>query len=140
MKAAQQTGDDVGVLGVEVVPRAIEVGGHDAAVVAAMLTVIALAELDAGDLGEGVGFVGRLQGAGEQGLLRHGLGCALGVDAGGAEEQQLLHPMLMGGVDQVGLDHQVLVDEVGRIGIVGVDATDPGGADTGSDAAASSPG
>jgi hypothetical protein len=33
----------------------------------------------------------------------------------------------MGGVDEVGLDHQILMDEVGRVAIVGVDAADPGG-------------
>ncbi len=33
----------------------------------------------------------------------------------------------MGGLDEVGLDHQVLIDEIGRVGIVGVDAADPGG-------------
>lgn len=32
----------------------------------------------------------------------------------------------MGGPGEVGLDHQVLVDEVGRIGMVGVDAAHPG--------------
>ena len=29
-------------------------------------------------------------------------------------------------VDHVGLDHQVVVDEIGRIGVVGVDSADPG--------------
>ena len=35
--------------------------------------------------------------------------------------------MSMGGVDEVGLDQQVLVDEVVRIAVVGVDAAHPGG-------------
>ena len=64
MKSADQGGDDVAVFGVVVVPRAIQVGGHDAAVVhavaGAILAVVALTELDAGDLGNGVGLVGGL--------------------------------------------------------------------------------
>ena len=32
----------------------------------------------------------------------------------------------MGGMHQVGLDHQVLVDELGRVGVVRVDAAHPG--------------
>lgn len=54
-------------------------------------------------------------------------GGELGVDAGGAEEQQLLHAELMGSVEEVGLDQQVLVDEVGRVAVVGEDAAHPGG-------------
>ncbi len=60
VEAPQQGGDDVGILRVIVIAGAIEIGGHDAAVVAAMLAVVALAQLDAGDLGDGVGLVGGL--------------------------------------------------------------------------------
>ena len=51
----------------------------------------------------------------------------MGRDATGAEEEKLLHAVGVGGVDDVGFDHQVLVDEFGRIGVVGVDAADLGG-------------
>ncbi len=77
MKAADQGGDDVAVFGVVVVARAVQVGGHDAAVVhavaGAILAVVAFTQLDAGDFGYGVGLVGGLQRAGEQGALCHGL-------------------------------------------------------------------
>jgi hypothetical protein len=33
----------------------------------------------------------------------------------------------MGGLDEVGLDHEVLIDKVGRVAIVGMDTADPGG-------------
>jgi hypothetical protein len=44
------------------------------------------------------------------------------VDAAGAEEKEFLDVVLVSCMDDVGLDHQVLVDEVGWVGVVGVDA------------------
>ena len=77
VKAADQRGDDVRIFGVVVVARAVQVGGHDATVVHSMagtvLAVVAFAEFDASDFGNGVGLVGGLQGAGEQGVFTHGL-------------------------------------------------------------------
>ncbi len=88
----------------------------------AVLPVVALAELDAGDLGNGIGLVGGFQRAGEQGIFGHGLRRELGVDAAAAQEQQFLHAGSKGRVNHIGLDHQVLVDELGRVGVVGVNA------------------
>ena len=110
-----------------VVTGAVEVGGHDAAVIHpvafTILSVVAFAELDAGDLGDGVGLVGGFQRASEQGVFAHGLGGQLGVDATGTQEQQLLHAVAERRIDDVGLHHQVLVDEFRRVSVVGVDAT-----------------
>jgi hypothetical protein len=47
----------------------------------------------------------------------------LGVYAAGAEKQQLLHAVVESRINDVGLHHQVLVDEFGRVGVIGVDAT-----------------
>ena len=131
VEAPGHRGDDVAVLRVVVVARAVQVGGHHAAVVhavtLAVLAVVALAQLDARDLGHRVGLVGRFEQAGQQRVLGHRLGCQLGVDAAGAQKQQLLDPVLEGRVDHVGLHHQVVVDEVGRVDVVGVDAADAGG-------------
>jgi hypothetical protein len=55
VQLADHRRNDVAVLQVVVVAGAVEVGRHDAAVVGAVLAVVALAELDAGDLGDGVG-------------------------------------------------------------------------------------
>ena len=122
VKATNQCRDDVAVLRVVVVARAIEVGGHYAAVVAAMLAVVAFAQLDSGYFGNGIGLVGGLQGAGQQGALRHGLLRHARVDATGAQEQQLLHVMDVGCVDDVGLHHEVFIDEVCGVDIVCIDA------------------
>ena len=126
VKTADQGGNDVGVLGVVVVAGAIKVGRHHAAVVGTVLAVVAFAELDAGNLGHGIGLVGWLQNARQQGIFSHRLGGQFGVDAAGTEEEQFLHARLPRLVDDVGFDHQVLVDELGRVGVVGVDATDLG--------------
>ena len=65
VKATDKSWDDVGILRVVVVARAVEVRGHDAAVVhpmaLAVLAVVAFAELDASNLGDGVGLVGGFQ-------------------------------------------------------------------------------
>ncbi len=131
VEAADQSWDNVGVFRVVVVTGAIEVGGHDAAVInpvaSAVLAVVAFAELDAGDLGDGVGLVGGFQRTGEQRVFPHRLWSQLGVDAAGAEEQKQLHTIAEGGVDDIGFHHQILVNELCRIGVVGVNATDLGG-------------
>ena len=64
-----------------VVTGAVQVGWHDAMVIGAILAVVAFANLDAGDLGDGIRLVRWLQWAGEQGGLAHGLGDRFGVNA-----------------------------------------------------------
>jgi len=51
----------------------------------------------------------------------------LRINAARPEEQELFHAMPVSRVEDVGFDHQILVDEVGAVGVVGVDAADPGG-------------
>ena len=131
VKSADQRGNDVAVFRVVVVTRAVQVGGHDAAVVDAVagtvLAVVALAQLDTGNLGNRIGLVGGLQQSGEQCVFGHRLRGLARVDAAGTEEQQLLHAVLERRINHVGLHHQILVDEVGRVGVVGMNATDLGG-------------
>ena len=57
------------------------------------------------------------------------MGCAaqLGVDAGRAEVEELGDAGAVGGVDDVAGDGEVVVEEVGWVGVVGVDAADAGG-------------
>ena len=116
-------------LQVEVVAGAVQVGRHEREVVGAVLAVEAAAQLDAGDLGDGVGAVGLLQRAGEQVLLLERLRGLARVDAGAAEEDQPLDARGERLVDEVELDHQVLLDELARLLPVGQDAADLGGGD-----------
>jgi hypothetical protein len=82
VEPAYESGQDVRILGVEVVLRAVKVGGHGGNGVEAVLDAVCLAHLDAGDLGDGVPLVGGLERAGEQGVLRDRLRREHGVDAG----------------------------------------------------------
>ena len=123
---AHHGGHHVGVLQVEVVVGAVEIGGHHGNVIGAVLQVVALAHLQAGNLGNGVLLVGVLQRAGEEAVLLHGLGSVLGVDARAAQEEQLLHAMGVGLGDDVALDLHVHHDEVGTVEHIGHDATNKG--------------
>ena len=89
------------------------------------MPIVCPAHLDAGDLGDRVRFVGRLEGTGQQILFLDRLRRHLGIDAAAAEELEALHAGSIGRVDDVGLDEDVAADEIGRIGIVGVDPSDP---------------
>ena len=87
---SDQGRQDMGFFQIEVVVGAVEVVGHGGQVSGAVLAVIGPAHGDAGDLGDGVGVVGRLQRAGQQILFLDRLRRQLGVDAGAAQEEQPL--------------------------------------------------
>ena len=124
MKPSQQGGDDVRVLWVVVVARSVEVGGHGGVKHHSVLLAVVLAEFQTRDLGDGIGFVGRLQLGSQQATLRHRLRRKPGIDARAAQKEQPLHPVTIGRVNAVRRDHEVLVNEVGGVGGVGVDASD----------------
>ena len=114
------------VLQVEVVVGPIEVGWHHGDVVGAILEVVALTHLQSCYLGDGILLVGIFQRRGEQRVLPHRLRRILRIDAGRSEEEQLLHLVAIGTVDDVALHLQVLHDEVGAVERVGHDATHEG--------------
>ena len=116
----------VAVFQVDVVVGPVEVGGHHGDVVGAVLQVVALAHLEARDLRDGVLLIGVLQFAGEQGILFHGLRGVLGVNAGGTQEQKLLHVVRVGLAEHVALDLHVHHHEVGTVERVGHDAAHEG--------------
>jgi len=117
---------DVGIVQVVIIAGAVEIGGHHGQEAGVVLAVVGPACFYAGDLGYGIGPVGRLQRAGQQVFLPDGLGALLGIDAGGSQEQEPFDAVAPGLVEHVILDEQVLVDELRRIGVVGQNAADPG--------------
>lgn len=127
MEAPDQGGQDMRTEWIVVITRTIQVGGHGGDEVTAMLPSVGLAELDAGDLGDGVPFVGRLQRAGEQVFLLQGLGSELGIDAGAAEEEEFADSEAASGIDDVVLDGEVPEEEVAREIAVGLDPSHLGG-------------
>ena len=122
VELADEGRNDVAVLQVIIVARTVQVGRHGRDEVGPVLVPVGLAQFDARNLGDGVGLVGRFERPGQQGVLDQGLVGEFRVDAARAEEQQLLDPDLMGGMDQVGLDHEVVIEEVRPVDVVGVDA------------------
>ena len=127
VEAPEEGGDDVAVLRVVVIAGAVQVCGHDGAVVGSVLTVATFAYLDTGDLGDGVRLVGRLQRAGEQRILGDWLRGKARVDTRRAQKEQPSHAGVQRRRDDVVLDGQILENEVGRVGVVGVNASYLGG-------------
>ncbi len=87
MEAADEGWDDVAVFGMVVVSGAVQVRWHDTAKVCAVLTVVAFAEFDTGDLGYSVWFIGRLKRPGQQCIFGHWLRSHLGIDATRTEKE-----------------------------------------------------
>ena len=112
---------------IEIVARSVEIARHKRDVVAAVLLAVGLTQLDAGDFGHRVPFVGRLQWAGQQRVFLDRLRRKLGIDARRAEKQQTIDAGEMGRVNDIGLDRQIVVDEIGGKHVIGVDAADLGG-------------
>src|ERR1019366_2461654 len=111
---------------IEVVVGTVQVRRHCGEIASAILAVVAPAHLDSRNLGDCVGAVGRLQRPGQQVVFPNRLGAEPGVDAGGAKEEQAFHPGIAAGLDQVGLDDEVVADKVGWGALVGENAADPG--------------
>jgi len=81
MQFSDEGRDDVACEEIVVVAGAVEVGGHDGQESRAVLLIEELTEFQAGDFGDGVGFVGGFQGACQQVGFENGLGAVFGVDA-----------------------------------------------------------
>ena len=96
----------------EVVVRAVEVGRHHGNVVGAVLEIVALAHLQACDLGYGVFLIGVFQWRCEEAVLFHRLWRVLRIDAGGAKEEEFLHAVGVGLADDIALHLHVLHYEV----------------------------
>ena len=75
---ADQGSDDMRVVGAEVVAGPKGVGGDSRNEVSAKLRPVRAAQLQAGELGERVGLIGRLQRAGHQAFDPHRLGTSRG--------------------------------------------------------------
>ena len=114
---------------IEVVVGSVEVGRHRRNEMPAVLAPIGLRQLDARNLGDRIPLVGRLQRSGQQRRFRDRLIGEPGIDARRAEKQQLPDADLMGGVDDVRLDHEVVVEEFRRSCRVGQNAADRGRGD-----------
>ena len=104
VKFADESREDVGGLQVEVVAGAVKIGRHERYGVETVLLAIGFAELYSRDLGDGIPFVGGLQGTGKKILFFQGLRGEFGIDAGGAEELEFGDAVAVSSVNDVVLD------------------------------------
>src|SRR3954465_9010392 len=119
VELAHQRGQNVARLQVVIVPGPVKIRRHGAEVARAVLAVVGPAHLDAGDLGDRVGTVRGLERPGEKKLFLDRLRAGARVDARGAEKQELAHAGAKRLVDDVGLDGEVVVDELSGRGRAG---------------------
>jgi len=127
MNFSDQRRQHVGGFQVEIVVGAIEVGRHGGEEPGPVLAIVGAAHGDASDLGDGVRLVGRFQRPGQEVFLLQRLGCQLRIDAAAPQEEEPLDAGELSVADNVTLDHQVVVDEIGRVAIVGDDPPHFGG-------------
>src|ERR1700730_4026817 len=127
MEAANECSRDVTVGGMIVVTGAIKVGWHHRDEIRSELSPERFAQLDARYFRHRIPFVGRLERSGQQEVFGHRLWRVLRVDAGRTEKEQLFHPGIVGGPDDVCRDDKVVADEIGRKTAIGVNAPYPRG-------------
>ena len=94
----------MGLMEVKVVTWTIEIRRHGGAKIPLILSGIGLAEFDSCDFGDGVGLVGLLEGAREEGILGDRLGGKLWINAGAPEEEEFGGAEVGGGRDEIVLD------------------------------------
>jgi len=92
-----------------------------------MLTAIGLTKLNAGDLGDRIGVVGRLQWPCQQRLLWNGLGSLTRINAGRAEEQEFFDAGAARSMDDARFNEQIVIKEIARKSIVGMYAAHASG-------------
>jgi len=103
-----------------VVARAVHVGGHGGNKVGAVLAVIGIAQPNARDLGNGIRLIRRLQRPGQHRFLFDRLFGQLGIDATRSQKQQFFDAVFVGGMDHIQLNHEIFVDELFAIIVVGI--------------------
>ena len=97
---------------------------HDSDVHSTVLEVEAHALIESRDLGDSIRFVGVLQRSREEGFFAEGLLGLSGIDAGTAEEEEMLYTVAEALSDDVLLYLEVVVDEVSAVGVVRHDPPD----------------
>src|SRR5262249_56180310 len=108
----------------EIVAGAVKIGGHRRYEVAAVLATVGLTKPDPGDLGDRIGFVGRLQRSGQQCRFGDWLGSVARINARRAEEQKFFDTRAVRSMDDVRFNEQIVVEEIRRERVVAVQAPD----------------
>jgi hypothetical protein len=85
-----------------------------------------LAKFDAGNLCNCVGLIGRFKLSRKEIFLSHWLGSKSWINTGTSQEQKFLDSVSIGCVNHIAFNDKVIVDEISRVGIVGVNASNLG--------------
>ena len=109
-------------LEIEVVVGPVEVGGHHGDIVGAILQIETFAQLQPGNFCDSVRLVGVFERRGEQCAFGNGLHGIARINAGASKEKKLLHAVAETLADDILLDLQVLVDEIGAVDAVSHDS------------------
>ena len=112
-----------------VVAWPVQIRRHGADEVASVLVPVGVAQLQPSNFGDGVRFIRGLELTREQGVFAHGLRGVFGVNARAPQEQKLVHPGHSSRLDDVRFHHQVVIQEFGTVGVVGVNAPHFGGSE-----------
>ena len=91
---------------IEIVIGPIKIARHHRNVMTAILLAVGLTKFDAGDLGDRIPFIGRLQRPGQQRLLLDRLRREFRIDAGRAQKHQAVDAGGVGRMDDVRFDRQ----------------------------------
>src|SRR5262250_3474532 len=102
----------------KIVARAVKIGRHRRDEIASVLAPVGLTKLDPGDFGDRVGLIGRLEAPCQQCVFGNGLGSFAWINARRTEEQKLFDARAVGGMDDVSLDEQVVVEKISRERVV----------------------
>lgn len=94
-----------------------------------MLPAVELTHFYAGNLSDGVSLVGGLEWTSQKRFFFDGLRRHPWINAGASQEKELLNAVSKSRVNEVGLNPEVFVEEVCRIGVIGYDASDLCGRD-----------
>ena len=127
MHLADERGENMRGVQIEIVIRPIEIRRHPGDEVFSILAGISLAELDAGDLCDRIRIVRRFQWTGEQRILRERLGGHFWINARTAEEEEFRHAKVGCGLDDIVLNREVLDKELDRLLEIGGYAPHPRG-------------
>ena len=109
--------------GMIVIVGPVQVGGHDADIVRAVLPVQILAVFQSGNLRQRVSFIGLFQLAGQQASFRHRLGSHARIDAGASQKLQLFAAVLPRGMDHIHFQDHVIIHEIRKRLLIGHDAS-----------------
>ena len=122
MHLANQRRQYVRGFGVIVVSRAVEIGRHRRQKLRPVLPVVRRAHFDTRNLGDRIRPVCRFQWPGEKVFLLYRLRAVARVNARRTEKKQTLYTGFPCLINDVGLDGDVLLDKLSRVGVIGDNA------------------